>query len=121
MITIPQTRLPDKATLFHEYEQNASALFPIGDGLSLQDIFCNTEPTHLHLVVRTGAVGFFLSEDVVLLLTHVGVVEWIYVFRLDTRELDSVQRSSFADPIPRAITPADESRGLIVYKVRPIS
>ncbi len=107
----------DKAKLL--YEQNASALVPIGGGLSLQDIFCNTEPTHLHLVVRTGAVGFFLSEDVVLLLNHVGVVECIYVFRLDTRELDYVPRSSFTTPIPH-IMPADESRGSIIYKVRPI-
>jgi len=70
-------------------------------------------------VVRTGAVGFFISEDVVLLLTHVGVAECINIFRLDTKKPDSLLQSNFTTPIPH-IMPADDSHSLIIYKVRPV-
>lgn len=56
IINVPQSQsgVPDNANLFHAYEQNAPAVVPVGDGLSLQEIFNNIEQTHLHLVVRTG-------------------------------------------------------------------
>lgn len=50
-----------------DLERNGWVLAPIAENVLIGKIFNNTQPTHLHLVIRRVGVEFLRNENVVLL------------------------------------------------------